>query len=101
MADALKNLFHGTLGITSASLYTVPTVTQTILKEIVLCNKTATAATATITIDGTNIIPAKSIPAYETYVVEFHSIVEASKIIAGLAGTASSIDIYISGIEVV
>lgn len=101
MADTLKNLYKGTLASTSATLYTVPTSTKTILKEIVLCNKTATDATVTITIDSTNIICGKIIPKNDTYIVEFHSIIETGKIIAGLSGTASAIDIYISGIEVV
>ena len=35
MADTLKCLYNGTLETTSTSLYTVPTSTQTILKEIV------------------------------------------------------------------
>lgn len=101
MADTYKNLYKGTLANTSGTLYTVPVSTQTLITEIVLCNKTTTDATATITIDGTNIICGKTIPKNETYVVELHSIIEASKIIAGLSGTASAIDIYISGIEVV
>jgi hypothetical protein len=101
MTDTLKNFYNGTLGTVSATLYTVPVATKTILKEIVLCNKTATDATATITINGKNIVGGKTVPKNETYVIEFHSIIEAGIILAGLAGTASAIDVYISGIEVV
>jgi hypothetical protein len=101
MADTLKNLYGGTLGTSSATLYTVPASTKTILKEIILCNKTATDATATVTIDSKTIVGGKTVPKNETYLIEFHSVIEAGKIIAGLAGTASAIDIYISGIEVV
>ena len=100
MADNLKNLYKGTLANSSATLYTVPALTKTILKEIVLCNKTALDATVTVTLDGINIVCGKTIAKNDTYVIEFHSIVEAGKIIAALAGTASAIDIYISGIEV-
>lgn len=101
MADTLKNLCGGTLGTSSATLYTVPSSTKTIVKEIILCNKTNTDATATLTFDGKTIIGGKTIPKNETYPIELHSILESTKVITGLAGTASAIDYYISGIEVV
>lgn len=101
MADTLKNLYGGTLGTASTTLYTVPASTKTILKEITLCNKTATDATATMTINGITIIGGKIVPKNETYVIELHSIIEAGVIIAGLSGTANAISVYISGIEVV
>jgi hypothetical protein len=101
MADTLKRLTKGTLGTTSATLYTVPASTKTILKEIILCNKTATDATVTITIDGATIIGAKTVTKNDTYVIEFHSVIETGITITGLAGTTNAIDYYISGIEVV
>jgi hypothetical protein len=100
MADTLKTLYKGTLNTTSTTLYTVPASTTTIVKEIILCNKTATDTTATITFDGGSIIAGKVVPKNDTYVVELHSVLAAGKIIAGLAGAASAIDVYISGIEV-
>lgn len=101
MADTLKNLYKGTLGTSSTTLYTVPASTKTIVKEIVLCNKTASAATATVSFGGINVVAGKSIPANDSLIIEYHSIMEAGTIIAGFAGTASTIDIYISGVEVV
>jgi hypothetical protein len=100
MADTLKTLYKGTLGTGSATLYAVPASTTTIVKEIILCNKTASATTASIAFDGGNIVAAKSIPANETLVIELHSILETTKIITGMAGTASAIDVFVSGIEV-
>lgn len=101
MADTLKNLYGGTLATSSATLYTVPASTKTILKEITLCNKTNTSTTATINVNGVTIVGGKTIPKNETYVIELHSIIEVGKIIEGLAGMANTIDIYISGIEVI
>lgn len=100
MADTLKRLSNSTLGTSSGTLYTVPTLTKAIVKEIVLCNKTATDATATITFNGFTVVGAKTVPKNDTLVIELHTIMEAGTIIAGLAGTASAIDCYISGIEV-
>lgn len=94
-----KNLYAGTLGTSSTSLYNASN--KTLVKEIIICNKTATAATATITFDGKTIIGGKSIAANDTLIVPLNSIVEATKAITGLAGTASAIDCYISGVEVV
>lgn len=101
MADTLKMLAKGTLGTVSATLYTAPASTKAIVKEIVLCNKTATDATATITFDGTNVVWTKTVPLKDSLVIPLTSIIEADKIIAGLAGTTTAIDYYISGIEVV
>jgi len=101
MADTLKTLYSGTLGTGSGTLYTVPASTTTIVTELILANKTSSAATATITFDGKTIVGAKSIPANDSLVIKLNSVLETTKIIAGLAGTGSAIDCYISGIEVV
>lgn len=100
MADVLKKLASGTLGTANATLYTAPAATQAIVKNIVLTNKTGTAATATIKFDGINIAAAHSIAAYDSLVIPMTHIIEATKLIEGLAGTVTAIDYYISGIEV-
>jgi len=100
MADTLKKLGNGVLAASSGTLYTVPAVTTTIVKEITLCNKSGATVTATITFDGTKIVGAKPIVAYDTLVIELHSILDAGDIIAGLAGAATSIDYTLSGVEV-
>lgn len=101
MPSAEKSLFGGTLGTTSATLYTAPaTPGYAIITEIILANKTATVATATITRNGINIVAAKSVPANDSLVIPLKTIVGAGEIVAGLSGTASAIDCTISGIEV-
>ena len=100
MADTLKTFYSGTLGTSSTTLYSVPAVTKGIVKEILVCNKTASDATATITFDGINVIPGRTITAKDTLPIELHTVLEAGKIIAGLAGTGSAIDVIISGIEI-
>ena len=101
MADTLKRLAGGTLTNTSATLYTAPASTTTIIKELVLCNKTAAAVTATIAFNSVNVVCGKSIAANDSLVIPFTSIVHATNAITGLAGSNSAIDYYISGIEVV
>ncbi len=101
MADTLKKLASGTLGTTEATLYTVPASTKTIVKSIILCNKTSSDKYATITFAGTDVIYQHTVKAKDTLVVQMTAILEASATIAGLASVASAINYYISGIEVV
>lgn len=100
MINSPKRLGRGTLTAGSVNLYTVPAATTAIIKELILCNKTAGAVTVTITFDGINIINAKSIAANDTLVIALSSVLAATLIIAGLASAATSIDYYISGVEV-
>jgi hypothetical protein len=101
LADTLKKLYNGTLTNASGTKYTVPASTTTIVKEITLCNFSGAAATVTVTFDGTKIVGGKSIDAGDTLIIELHSILETGDIIAALASANSSIDMTISGIEVV
>lgn len=100
MADTLKKVCNGELGTTKVTLYTVPASTTTIIKSIILANKTSIDITATITFAGTNIIPAHTIPANDSIVVQMTAIIETGDLIEGLSDTEASIDYYISGIEV-
>ena len=53
MATTQKMLYRGVLGTSSATLYTVPGSTSTIITSIVVTNYTATDATVTLTLqDG-------------------------------------------------
>jgi hypothetical protein len=100
MPDVLKRLYTGTLGTTSADLYTVPVSTKTVITEVVLANKTIGAVTATILIGTEKIVPDKSIPANDALVIKLHTIMESGEVIKGLAGSSASIDCRISGVEV-
>jgi hypothetical protein len=101
MAATEKRIYKGTLGTSSATLNTVPASTLWIITEIFLANKTATDATATVTLGGTNMVPAKLIPANDALRIQCSTTAVAGEILAGLAGTASAIDCIISGVEVV
>lgn len=100
MADTLKRLYGNTLSTSNTTLYTVPSATKTIVSELILTNKTGTDATATILFNGVNIIAGRTVKANNTLVIGLHSLLEATNLIEGSAGTGSAIDVYISGIEV-
>ncbi|MED0686547.1 hypothetical protein [Anoxybacillus ayderensis] len=99
MAATPKRLYKGTAGTTSSTAYTVPANTTTIVKNIVLTNKTGSAATATITIAGIEIVNNYSVNANDTVVIDLSLVMQAAETITVLSGTASAINIYISGLE--
>ena len=101
MADTIK-VYEGTMGATESTVVTVGTGKALIVTEIRLSNRHATTATTALIKAGTNtvIFPAKSLDAGDGYIQQCHTPVVAGKTIKVTAGAASSIDYYISGIEV-
>lgn len=100
MADTLKQMYKNTLGTVSSALYTVPVSTTTIMKEIILTNKTGTNQTVTIDIGGTQIISGLTIPPGNPYKETYYTVIPAGTSINGLASLGASIDCTISGVEV-
>jgi hypothetical protein len=108
-----KRFYFGQPGTTTTTLYTAPSNTTAnpspgataIVKEIVLANTTANAATVTIGINGTSaanqIIPAISVGANDTKILSgLNLMLNASDTLQGLQGTASAVTVVISGVEV-
>lgn len=100
MLDTPQQMVRTTLGTTSATLGTVPTGTAWIVRNVVLANNTATAATATLTFAGSTIVPGVSVPANGVVTFDFAQVLPAGSVIAGLSGTASSVICHIAGIQV-
>lgn len=100
MVAKAKRLYKGTAGETSTTAYTVPASTTTIVKNIVLTNKTANDATITITIAGTEVVCGYSVVANNTTVIDLSLVMNAAETITVQSDTANAINIYISGVEV-
>lgn len=94
-----KALSRVLLAGSSATLYTVPAATTTVVTNIVLSNTTATAATATIALDGVVIVPAVSIAANSIVPFDLRQPLATTKLITGFSGTASAIACHIGGVE--
>lgn len=107
---------RGQLGIASATLYTVPTVSnapvsypKAILKSIVLCNTDSSARTVTLYLIESGgsvaadraILSAASVAAGETWVVDFGDGIplETAETVRGLASVASKVTYRISVVE--
>lgn len=101
MADTLKSLYRNTLGTSSTALYTVPTNTTTILRNIVLSNRTSSPATVTLDIGGVQIVPTVSINGNSSNYIDLYAVIPAGTAINGSSNTVSAIDCIMSGIEVV
>lgn len=100
MADTLKLLGKGTLTTSEATLYTVPASTTTIVKSIILCNKTDTDATVNLKFAGTEIYVEHKVALKDTLCIQLTSVLEATATIIGKASAADTINYYISGIDV-
>lgn len=112
MAITNKNLNEGAqLTASAATYYTAPSNTRTVLKKVTVCNSTAGAVTFTAykvpsggTAGVTNIVTsAKSIAAgatYEAFELENHVLMPGDTLQA-FAGSAASLTMAVSGIEIV
>ena len=99
MADTPKGLFRGAASTTSASLYTVPAATITVVTSIAVSNTAATAATFTLTLNGVAIHSATALAANSTAYIDLKQVLTAGQILAGFA-SATTVNFHISGVEV-
>ena len=104
MAVTSKVLARTAAATSSTTLYTVPTTsTTTVVTNIVIANTAATAATATVSIDGVVVVPAVSIAANSVFGFDLKQVIPANatpKVIAGFA-SAVTVNFHISGVEIV
>lgn len=103
MATTNKRLCAGTLTDSSATIYTAPASSgnYAILKSLILCNKTASVAKATILLDDVEIVAARAIYPFDTICIPvIDQIVQEGETIKGFSDTASAINYYLSGKEV-
>lgn len=100
MTATAKALSRSVLTGSSATLYTVPASTTTVVTNIVLSNTSASAVAATIALDGVVLIPAVTLPANSLTPFDLRQVLTTTKLITGFAATASVIGCHISGSEV-
>jgi hypothetical protein len=99
MATISKALFRGAATTSSTTLYTVPSETTAVVTNIVICNPTASAVTASITINAIDLLGSVSIAANSVFGFDLKQVVPATQIIAGSA-SSTSVDFHISGVEI-
>lgn len=93
---------------TASSLYTVPALTQTVVKQIILGNTTATDLTATIYFvpdagtptTSNSMFPEIIIQGNNAVTIDITSVLPIGSSIHAKASASASINIHISGVEV-
>lgn len=98
MATVSKNLFRGAAATSSTTLYTVPSLTTTVVTNIAVTNTAATAATFTISLNGTALFTTSAIAANSTAFIDIKQVITAAQTITGLA-SAVTVNFHIAGVE--
>jgi hypothetical protein len=99
MATATKVLARTAAATSSTTLYTVPAGTTTVVTNIVICNPTGSAVTASMTINAIDLLGSVSIAANSSAFFDLKQVIPATQIIAGSA-SSTSVDFHISGVEI-
>ena len=98
MAATPTLFFRGAAGTSSATLYTVPSSTTSVLTDIVISNTSTNQQYVTMTVDGVNILPAVPISANTVINLQPKTVIATTKILAGFA-TSADVKFHISGVE--
>lgn len=106
MAYTPRRLSNTAVGTSDTLMYTVPASVSCIIKSILMTNTTATAATVSIgfpaaaALASTNHrFSAYSVPPNDSILVEMNQVLLTTETIRALQGTASAINVIISGVE--
>jgi hypothetical protein len=99
MATTTKALARGAFGTGSATLYTVPSATTTVISNIVITNTAGSAGTFTLALDGVALATTVSVAANSITAIDLKQVLAATKTITGLA-SATTINYHISGVEI-
>jgi hypothetical protein len=101
MAATAKALFRGAATTNTATvLYTTPSATTTVVTQIVVVNTSASGQTATMFLNGVDIMAAAAVPANSSLVLDLKQPIAATQTITGGA-SAVSVDFHVAGVEIV
>jgi hypothetical protein len=100
MATTSKELFRGAATTSSATLYTVPASTTTVVTNIIITNTAGSAATFDLSLGGVQLANDVAIAANSIASFDLKQVLDATDIIAGLA-SATTVNFHISGVEIV
>jgi hypothetical protein len=99
MATTTKALARGAFATSSATLYTVPASTTTVVTNIVVDNTAGAAATFSILLDGVELLSAAAVDANSSVFFDLKQTLATTKLITGFA-SATSVKFHISGVEI-
>jgi hypothetical protein len=94
-----KALARTAAATSSATLYTVPASTTTVVTNIAVTNTAGSAGTFSLLLDGVALHTTTAIAANTTVYIDLKQVLATTKIIAGFA-SAITINFHISGVEI-
>lgn len=97
-----------TLTTSAVTLYSVPSLTTTTVKTIILANYSGSDARATLHLvpssgsaaNGNKILGEVNVPANTTTTIDTAIVMPAGAFLAGLASAGTAINVHISGVEI-
>ena len=99
MPTTTKALARAAFATSSATLYTVPAATTTVVSNIVITNTAGTAGTFTLALNGVALASAVSVTANSITTIDLKQVLVATNTITGQA-SATTINFHISGVEI-
>ena len=99
MPTVTKALARAAAATSSATLYTVPSATTTVVSNIAVTNTSASAQTFTLALNAVALHTTAAIAANSTVYIDLKQVLAATQTITGLA-SATSVNFHISGVEI-
>lgn len=99
MATTTKVLARAAAATSSATLYTVPASTTTVVTNIAVTNTAGSAATFSLLLDDVSLHTTAAIAANTTAYIDLKQVLATTKTIKGFA-SAVTVNFHISGVEI-
>jgi hypothetical protein len=99
MPTVTRALARAAAATSSATLYTVPSATTTVVSNIAVTNTSASAQTFTLALNAVALHTTAAIAANSTVYIDLKQVLAATQTITGLA-SATSVNFHISGVEI-
>jgi len=99
MATTPKVLFRGAASTSSATLYTVPSATTSIITNILVTNTSGSNANYDLLLNDVSIANDVPILANDTVSIDMKQVLVATNTIKGLA-SATTVNFHICGVEI-
>ena len=99
MATTSKILFRGAASVTSATLYTTPSATTTVVTDIVITNTAASSGTYELLLNDIVLAKTVTVGANDSTIIQLKQPLTATQTVKGLA-SATTVNFHISGVEI-
>lgn len=99
MAVVSKVLARTAAATTSTTLYTTPAGTTAVITNIVICNPSTAAVTASILLNDIDLLGSVALAANSSAFFDLKQVLPATQTIKGSA-SSTAVDFHISGVEI-